>query len=48
MILPGFIDSHCHPISGGTQENKLKLHDCQSWEQAKTLIIPYLDRFDPG
>lgn len=36
--MPGFVDSHIHPSSGGIQSLRLSVQDCVNWSDAKAKI----------
>lgn len=40
--MPGFIDSHCHPISGAMQEDRCRIQGILNWDTAKLIIQEYI------
>ena len=44
LVLPGFIDSHMHPIVSGLQYSACRTDGCQSIEEISLTIKEYLDR----
>ncbi len=45
ILLPGFQDSHMHPIIGGLQEVGCKLDDCKDLQEVTVRIAQYTDKF---
>ena len=43
MLLPGFIDAHCHPISSYRYFNELNLYGLKSAEEIQSAIKKYLN-----
>lgn len=41
MILPGFIDSHLHPIWGGKRLVQVNLRDAKTIKQAQEILLAY-------
>ncbi len=48
MVMPGFIDSHTHFISGGFQLSSVDLRDADSPEIFATRIYEFAKELDPG
>ena len=44
LILPGFIDSHMHPIAGSLQKLNCSLSKAKSWMQGSRIILEYFSR----
>jgi predicted amidohydrolase YtcJ len=42
LVLPGFIDSHCHPISAFKQFYEINLNDCRETKEFQKAIRDYL------
>lgn len=41
MIMPGLIDSHVHPIWGGSQSVQVNLREAENKEQAQKILLQY-------
>lgn len=44
LLLPGFIDSHVHPLWGGMQARQLNLKAAKTVEEVQALIVEYRKR----
>jgi predicted amidohydrolase YtcJ len=42
LILPGFVDSHCHPFLGGMNMESADLSECYSTEMIKENLLKYI------
>lgn len=43
LVLPGFIDSHCHPIAASLQKMNCKLTSCNSLNQALEALTKHIN-----
>lgn len=43
LVLPGFIDSHCHPIAAALQKMNCKLKSCNSLHQAVEALTKHIN-----
>ncbi len=48
MVVPGFIDSHTHFISGGFQLSSVDLRDADSRDEFGARIVRFLEGMEPG